>query len=78
MNESNTPNQPGCLSRKQRAAATCVGMLVVTALSIMFYHYGQVRTALTYMAFSAIVYIVWVMLGKARPTREDVGDELSE
>lgn len=37
----------------------------------------HLRTAFTYEASSANAYIAWVMLGKAKTTREDSRDQIS-
>ncbi len=52
------------LSRRQRAAAASVGMIVVTVFSLILLHYGQSRLAIGFEILSATIYSIWVYRGK--------------
>jgi hypothetical protein len=48
------------LSRRQRAAAASMGMLVGTVFSLIFLFYGWSRLAVGLEILSAVLYTVWV------------------
>jgi TRAP-type C4-dicarboxylate transport system permease small subunit len=52
------------LSRRQRAAAASVAMIVVTVFSLIFLFNGWSRSAIGFEFFSAMLYGVWVYRGK--------------
>ena len=52
------------LSRRQRAAAASMGMIVVTVFSLIFLLNGWPRLAVGLEIFSAVLYSVWVHRGK--------------
>jgi len=51
------------LSRKQRAASASFGMMVVTAFSLMLFHYGYRVASCTNEVCTALIYTIWVKLG---------------
>jgi len=52
------------LSRKQRAAAASMSMIVVSVFSLIFLHFGHVLIALGFELMSILFYSVWVYRGK--------------
>ena len=51
------------LSRKQRFASCCFGMLPVTAISTMLYYYGFENRAFVFEIIAITLYAVWVFRG---------------
>ena len=52
------------LSRRQRAAASTVAMIVVTIFAYIPYHFGHRLEALGMIALSGTGYAIWVSLGR--------------
>jgi hypothetical protein len=52
------------LSRRQRAAASCVAMVVTTGFAFIYYHFGHRLDALEVEVSCAVIYSIWASLGK--------------
>jgi len=52
------------ISREQRAASASFGIVVVTAMNCFLFHYGYRALAGTNELCTALVYAIWVKLGK--------------
>jgi hypothetical protein len=52
------------LSRRQRAAAASVGMIVVTIFTYVIYYSGHHLEALSVEVSCAVIYSIWVNHGK--------------
>lgn len=51
------------LSRGQRAAAACIGMIPVTVISFIIYFAGHQRAALAFEVLSVAAYTTWFYMG---------------
>jgi hypothetical protein len=52
------------LPRRYRAAAACIGMLVVTPMCVRFLYAGQLRLGLVLELLPTLIYSVWVYRGR--------------